>query len=151
MRYLALLRRATAHTLLVVALNGALVGCGTDTAGPKQGVHDRGGADAFNVSLVAEEVVADVTVDPARVGTVLIHIEFAPPGGKLQPVTSLTGNLIPADSSLSTIVLWFEKSGTNHFHYEFEVPSPGEWTLDLDAVLEDGSAALYTTPVTIAP
>jgi hypothetical protein len=48
-------------------------------------------------------------------------------------------------------VLWFEKSGTNHFHYEFEVPSPGEWTLDLDAVLEDGSAALYTTQVTIAP
>ncbi|MEY3978086.1 MAG: hypothetical protein RLZZ284_942, partial [Actinomycetota bacterium] len=26
-------------------------------------------------------------------------------------------------------------------------PTPGKWTLEFDATLEDGSTALYTTPV----
>jgi hypothetical protein len=44
-------------------------------------------------------------------------------------------------------MLWFEKNGANHFHYEVKVPTPGEWTLELDAVLADGTAVLYTTKV----
>jgi len=138
------------HRVLGVALvTASLVACGGDEAsGPKAGVHDKGGADAFNASLVAENVIADVTVDPARVGTVLIHMEFAPPGGKLEKIASVTGNLIPPDGSLSTIILWFEAGGTNHFHYEVSVPAPGEWTLEFDATLPDGTAALYTTKVT---
>ena len=133
----------------VVLVTASLVACGGDEAsGPKAGVHNQGGADAFNASLVAENVIADVTVDPARVGTVLIHMEFAPPGGKLEKIASVTGNLIPPDGSLSTIILWFEESGTNHFHYEVSVPAPGEWTLEFDATLPDGSVALYTTKVT---
>ncbi|MFM8907283.1 MAG: hypothetical protein ACKOIZ_06690, partial [Actinomycetota bacterium] len=121
---------------------------GDEASGPKAGVHNQGGADAFNASLVAENVIADVTGDPARVGTVLIHMEFAPPGGKLEKIASVPGNLIPSDASLSTIILWFEASGTYHFHYEVAVPAPGEWTLELDATLPDGSVALYTTKVT---
>lgn len=134
---------------LVVVL--ALAACGSESNGPKQGVHDVGGKDAFNASLVAENVIADVTVAPAKVGDVIVHMQLAPPGGNLQPVVSVTGNLIPADVALSTLVLWFEKSGTNHFHYELAVPTPGEWTLEFDAVLADGTAALYTTKVTFTP
>lgn len=131
---------------LVVVL--ALAACGSESNGPKQGVHDVGGKDAFNASLVAENVIADVTVAPAKVGDVIVHMQLAPPGGNLQPVVSVTGNLIPADVALSTLVLWFEKSGTNHFHYELAVPTPGEWTLEFDAVLADGTVALYTAKVT---
>lgn len=131
---------------LVVVL--ALAACGGESNGPKQGVHDVGGKDAFNASLVAENVIADVTVAPAKVGDVIVHMQLAPPGGNLQQVVSVTGNLIPADVALSTLVLWFEKSGTNHFHYELSVPTPGEWTLEFDAVLADGTVALYTTKVT---
>ena len=98
---------------LVVAML-MIAACGGESNGPKQGVHDHGGKDAFNASLVAENVIADVTVAPAKVGDVLVHMEFAPPGGKLQQVVSVTGNLIPPDAALSTLVLWFEKSGTNH-------------------------------------
>jgi len=142
----AVLRRVLFAGLLVASL----ASCGGDdeASGPKAGVHDMGGSDAFNTSLVAENVIADVTVDPARVGTVLIHMEFAPPGGKLEKIASVTGNLVPSDPELSTIILWFEESGTNHFHYEVSVPTPGEWTLDFDATLPDGTAALYTTKVT---
>ena len=103
-------------TALVVAML-LIAACGGESNGPKQGVHDHGGKDAFNASLVAENVIADVTVAPAKVGDVIVHMEFAPPGGKLQQVVSVTGNLIPPDAALSTLVLWFEKSGTNHFHY----------------------------------
>lgn len=139
-----MIRRLTAMLLA----GAMLVACaGSDDSGPKSGVHDMGGDDAFNASLVADDVIADVTVDPARVGKVLIHMEFAPPGGKLQQVESVTGNLIPTDGSQSTLILWFEKSGTNHFHYEVTVPTPGEWTLDFDATFADGTAVLYTTPV----
>jgi len=136
----------TVTTMLVIAV---LTACGGSSAGPKDGVHSHGGKDAFNASLVAEDVIADVTVDPAQVGDVILHMEFAPPGGKLQQVQSVTGALVPSDSALSTLVLWFEKSGPNHFHYEVKVPTPGEWTLELDAVLADGTTALYTTKVMI--
>jgi len=143
-----MIRRLTAVTVASLMLSAC---GGSGTSGPKSGEHDKGGATAFNVALVSEDVIADVTVDPARVGKVLIHMEFSPPGGALQQVESVTGNLIPADSSLSTQILWFEKSGTNHFHFELSVPTPGDWTLDFDAALADGSAALYTTKVNFAP
>ncbi len=141
--------RHCARSLVVVML--ALTACGGESNGPKQGVHDVGGNDAFNASLVAENVIADVTVAPAKVGDVIVHMEFTPPGGKLQQVVSVTGNLIPPDAALSTLVLWFEKSGPNHFYYELAVPTPGEWTLEFDAVLADGTAALYSTKVTFTP
>jgi hypothetical protein len=143
-----MIRRLTAIIIGTVIL----VACGgTGSSGPKSGVHDKGGKDSFNVSLVSDNIIADVTVDPARVGKVLIHMEFTPPGGALQQIDAVTGNLIPTDTSLSTQVLWFEKSGSNHFHYEVSVPTPGEWTLDFDAALTDGTAALYTTKVNFAP
>jgi len=146
-RILEMIFRRVALVVAVMALLGA---CGnSDNEGIAGSGH--GGKDAFVASLVAEEMIANVTVDPARVGDVELHVEFTPPGGSLQQVTSVVGNLIPADRSLSTIILWFEKDGSNHFHYKLSVPTPGEWTLDFDAALEDGTSALYTTPVTFAP
>jgi hypothetical protein len=124
------------------------VACGGDTDGAKSGGHSHGGTDAFNTSLVSDDVIANVTVDPAKTGKVELHMEFTPPGGSLLQVTSVVGNLIPSDTALSTIILWFEKDGSNHFHYDVSVPTPGTWTLEFDATLEDGSTALYTTPVT---
>ena len=134
-----------------MVLAALLVGACGGSSDSESGGESHGGKDAFVTSLVAEDVIADVTVDPAKVGGVELHIEFTPPGGSLQQVTSVVGNLIPSDSSLSTIILWFEKDGTNHFHYEVSIPTPGDWTLDFDAALEDGTSALYTTPVTFAP
>ena len=131
----------------LICVSLVLTGCGSDTNSAKSGVHNHGGADAFNTSLVAEDVIANVTVDPAKVGEVLLHVEFTPPGGSLQQVQSVVGNLIPSDASLSTIIVWFENDGSNHFHYEVSVPTPGSWTLDFDATLDDGTTALYTTPV----
>jgi|694.fasta_scaffold04565_20 hypothetical protein len=137
-------------TPLVIAAALLLVACGESSTGHSGG-HSHGGKDAFVTSLVAEDVIANVTVDPAKVGKVEFHVEFTPPGGSLQQVTSVVGNLIPSDRSLSTIILWFEKDGSNHFHSEVSVPTPGEWTFDFDAALDDDTSALYTTPVTFAP
>jgi len=124
------------------------VACGGDADGTTSAGHNHGGKDAFNTSLVSDDVIANVTVDPAKTGKVELHMEFTPPGGSLVQVTSVVGNLIPSDTALSTIILWFEKDGSNHFHYDVSVPTPGTWTLEFDATLEDGSTALYTTPVT---
>jgi len=137
---------------IVLAAVAALLfaACG-GSGDEKSDSSSHGGKDAFVTSLVAEDVIANVMVDPAKVGDVELHVEFTPPGGSLQQVTSVVGNLIPADRSLSTIILWFEKDGSNHFHYDVSVPTPGEWTLDVDATLDDGTTALYTTPVTFAP
>lgn len=141
-------RRRNTMLFLAVAVT-LLTSCG-GSGDSKSVDHDSVGNDAFSTSLVADDVIASVTVDPARAGKAVIHAEFTPPGGSLQQVTSLVGNLIPSDPALSTIILWFEKDGSNHFHFEVSVPSPGEWTLEFDATLEDGTTALFTTPVSFA-
>ena len=132
---------------MVLALTLLIASCGGSAGSPRDGVHSHGGADAFNASLVAGDIIADVTVEPAKAGDVIIHMEFAPPGGKLQQVDSVTGSMTPTDPALPVLNLVFEKSGSNHFHYDVTVPSPGEWQLEFDAVLADGTTAQYVTMV----
>ena len=132
---------------MVLALTLLIASCGGSAGSPRDGVHSHGGADAFNASLVAGDIIADVTVEPAKAGDVIIHMEFAPPGGKLQQVDSVTGSMTPTDPALPVLNLVFEKSGANHFHYDVSVPSPGEWQLEFDAVLADGTTAQYVTVV----
>ena len=132
---------------MVLALTLLIASCGGSAGSPRDGVHSHGGADAFNASLVAGDIIADVTVEPAKAGDVIIHMEFAPPGGKLQQVDSVTGSLTPTDPALPVLNLVFKKSGANHFHYDVSVPSPGEWQLEFDAVLADGTTAQYITMV----
>lgn len=139
--------RVKLRLVLVLVLTLVVASCGESAGSPRDGVHSHGGSDAFNASLVAEDVIADVTVDPAKVGDVIIHMEFAPPGGKLQQVDSVAGRLVPRDSARAALNLVFEKSGANHFHYDVSVPAAGEWTLEFDAVLADGTTARYTTVV----
>ncbi len=138
----------------IASLAIVLVSCGgaDDTqkasGGPRDGVHSHGGEDAFNVSLVTRDVIADVTVEPINVGDVIVHMEFAPPGGKLQQVLSVIGVLRPIDDAQSVLELAFENSGVNHFHFDVSVPTPGDWMLEFDAVLADGATLQYATTVT---
>ena len=138
----------------IASLAVVLISCGgaDDTqkasGGPRDGVHSHGGEDAFNVSLVTRDVIADVTVEPINVGDVIVHMEFAPPGGKLQQVLSVIGVLRPIDDAQSVLELAFENSGVNHFHFDVSVPTPGDWMLDFDAVLADGTTLQYATTVT---
>ncbi len=132
---------------IALALTLVIASCGGTAGSPRDGVHSHGGADAFNASLVAGDIIADVTVEPAKVGDVIIHMEFAPPGGKLQQVDSVTGSMTPTDPALPVLNLVFEKSGANHFHFDVSVPSAGEWQLEFDAVLADGTTAQYVTMV----
>jgi len=135
--------------LVAVVLGVAvLVACGTSApAGPAAGIHDHGGPDAFNIALVSSNVIADITVDPARVGAVMVHMEFSPPGGRLQQVTSVSGTLTSVDEAQPVLNVQFEESGINHFHGETEVLVSGSWTLDLTATLADGERVGYTTSI----
>lgn len=135
--------------MLVVAV--VTVGCGTTgNDSDSVGRHDHGGKDAYNASLVADNVIADVTIDPARVGRSTIHMEFSPPGGALQQVVAARGTLILRESSES-IDLLFEKDGSNHFHFDTTLQTPGAWRLEFVASFEDGSQVSYGADVTIAP
>lgn len=137
---------AAAVALVVLAACG-----GSSASDSKSGDHDHGGPDAFNSALVSQDVIADVTIDPARAGAVTVHMEFSPPGGGLQKVQSVSGTLTSSDGSQPSLSLEFEESGANHFHEEIEVPSPGEWTLEFEALLADGGSARYSTTVDIKP
>jgi len=132
----------------IVLCAAVLAACGTSSpSGPAAGKHDHGGPDAFNVALVSSNVIADVTVDPARVGVVMVHMEFSPLGGRLQQVTSVSGTLTSVDEAQPVLNVQFEESGTNHFHGETEVSVSGKWTLDLAATLGDGTRVSYTTSI----
>lgn len=140
------LRIATAMIGVVM-----LAACGEASSDPKSGEHNHGGPEAFNAALVSENVIADVTIDPARAGAVMVHMEFAPPGGRLQQVESVSGTLTSSDDSQPSLQLQFEESGANHFHDEIEVPVAGEWNLEFEALLADGGSARYSTTVDIKP
>lgn len=134
------MNRTWLMSLIVV---GLVTGCGDGSS------KSHGGEDAFVASVVVGNVIADVTVDPAKVGDVVIHAEFAPPGGKLEAVQSVVGQFIPPSTEQSAMVLWFENDGANHFHSDTSLATPGEWTLALDVTVADGSVVRYELPVTI--
>lgn len=153
-------RRSFRTSATVCVLIGALVllgACsgarGSDSSSTpaekaRAGEHNHGGDGAFNVALVSESIIADVTVDPARVGPTTIHMEFSPPGGSLQKIDTVSGVLTSIDTG-EVIDLSFVMDGTNHFHYETSLPTKGTWSLTLVAGLADGNQVEYRTEMTV--
>jgi len=88
-------------------------------------------AEPFAKTLVQANVIADVTITPARVGEVELHVVFSPPGGALQSIQSMTAQISLANGEIPAIPVEVRLAGTNHFQGRLLVPRAGDWLLEL--------------------
>ena len=90
-----------------------------------------GATSTKSVTLVQDGVVADLTFTPTVVGRSEIHALFTPPGGALQPVVSVVVRILLPVASIPSIPVQMESIGANHWKGVVQVPSAGDWTMEV--------------------
>lgn len=85
----------------------------------------------FTATLVQSNVIADITITPATVGSVEMHIIFSPPGGTLEPIKSMTARISLVSGEIPPIPIGIKPIGVNHFLANLQVPRSGDWLLEL--------------------
>jgi copper transport protein len=128
--------------LLVLSVTSGLV---SET--PREAVS----AAPFATSLVQGETIVNITVSPARVGNVEMHVIISKPGGSLEPVASARVRLSSAERNVPPIAVEPAEVGPNHFVATAAIPYAGEWKVDVVLIEDDGRESLFTTPVDIRP
>jgi copper transport protein len=126
--------------LLVLAVTSGLV---TET--PRVAVS----AVPFTASLVQGETIVNVTVSPARVGAVEMHVIISKPGGSLEPVTAAKVRFSSKERDVPPIAVEPAEVGPNHFVATAQIPYAGEWKIDVVLVEPDGRESLFTTPIDV--
>jgi copper transport protein len=107
------------------------------------------GSASSSVTLVQGGVLADITVSPARVGTVEIHTLFSPPGGSLSPVEDVEVRLQLPSRDIPVIPVDMIELGPNHWSGVAQLPYPGEWSLDVVVTPTKNSTLSYSTSVKV--
>ena len=109
---------------VIVVLTAGLIGTSSSDALV-------GAESTKNITLVQDGVVADLTFTPTVVGRSEIHALFTPPGGALQPVVSVVVRISLPVASIPSIPVQMESIGTNHWKGVVQVPSAGDWTMEV--------------------
>ena len=105
----------------------------------------------FATTLVQGETLVNVTVAPARVGSVEMHVIVTKPGGSLSPVASAKLRLSSNERSVPPIGIEPAEVGPNHFVATGQIPFAGEWKIDVILVEGDGRESLFTTTFDARP
>jgi copper transport protein len=108
-------------------------------------------AAPFATSLVQGDTIVNVTVSPARVGNVEMHVIISKPGGSLDPVATARVRFSSVERDVPAIAVEPAEVGPNHFVATAQIPYAGEWRIDVVIVEADGKESLVTTPFTVRP
>lgn len=108
-------------------------------------------AAPFSTSLVQGDTIVNVTVSPARVGNVEMHLIISKPGGSLDPVATSRVRFSSVERDVPPIAVEPAEVGPNHFVATAQVPYAGEWRIDVVLVEGDGRESLLTTPFDVRP
>ena len=98
----------------------------------------RGAANStFTTTLVQQDMIASIAVEPARQGTGnTLHVYISPPGGSLAKVDSAEVRLTLPSRDLGPIPVPLTAQGVNHYAaYDVQLPFKGEWQLELLVVI----------------
>lgn len=128
--------------LLVLSVTSGIV---TET--PRSAVS----AAPFAASLVQGDTIVNVTVSPARVGNVEMHVIVSKPGGSLDPVATVRVRFSSTERDVPPIAVEPAEVGPNHFVATAQIPYAGEWRIDVVIVEVDGRESLVTTPFDVRP
>jgi len=102
--------------------------------------------EAFTTSLVQGNTIADVTVDPAAVGTSQLHLIVTVPGGALAPAKDADVRLLLPERDLGPLTVALEPAGPNHWISDaVQLPYAGTWTMEVRITTAEGTLALMST------
>jgi copper transport protein len=139
------LRRAVgAETLLavvVLAVTSLLV-----SAEPARSALSR----PFSTELTTDDLLIDVTVDPAKAGPTDFHFYTLSPEGAVQDVAELTARLRLPEADVGPLPLKIEKVAPGHYSaYGSELPLRGRWELEVVARLTEIDQVRATTTIPV--
>ena len=123
--------RIPSAIVAVLAVGGVIVALTAGLIGTSSSDAFVGAASTKSVTLVQDGVVADLTFTPTVVGRSEIHALFTPPGGALQPVVSVVVRISLPAASIPSIPVQMESIGANHWKGVVQVPSAGDWTMEV--------------------
>ena len=123
--------RIPSAIVAVLAVGGVIVALTAGLIGTSSSDALVGAESTKNVTLVQDGVVADLTFTPTVVGRSEIHALFTPPGGALQPVVSVVVRISLPVASIPSIPVQMESIGANHWKGVVQVPSAGDWTMEV--------------------
>ena len=123
--------RIPSAIVAVLAVGGVIVALTAGLIGTSSSDALVGAESTKNVTLVQDGVVADLTFTPTVVGRSEIHALFTPPGGALQPVVSVVVRISLPVASIPSIPVKMVSIGANHWMGVVQVPSAGDWTMEV--------------------
>lgn len=92
-----------------------------------------------------DELLVNLTIDPAKVGPTEIHVYTVEPTGAVAEVTELTMTLSLPEREVGSLEVPLQRAGPGHFSaYDVQLPLPGEWTVDIAALLDEFTEANAT-------
>ena len=106
--------------------------------------------EPFAETLVRGEVIADVTISPARVGSTEVHVLLNSPGGSLSRMKLVAVRASLESRGVPPNAVALNEVGPNHWSGNFTFAFAGEWRLDVVAEPEPGRSVLYRFVVPIA-
>jgi copper transport protein len=136
------LRREAVIAVIIVAITSLLVGTSPTKASDSA-------TKVFSVTMVQQDVVADFTVSPTKVGPAEVHAIFTPPGGNLHPVVAMKLVLSLPSRKIPNIPVKLIQIGPNHWSGIIELPFAGEWTMQARVSPTKTETLLYSTKVKV--
>jgi copper transport protein len=123
-------RRLRRTIAIEAALAAVVLGVTSLLVASAPAVAERSGP--FNTSLVQDQVLASITVDPARQGRNQLHVYLSPPGGSLQKAEEITVRVALPSRDIGPIEVPVQSAGPNHVTTDaLDLPVAGTWQLEV--------------------
>jgi copper transport protein len=107
-------------------------------------------ARPFSTELKAEDILIDVTVDPAKAGPTDFHFYTLTPAGAVADVAELTASLRLPSADVGPLPLKIEKVAPGHYSaYGSSLPLRGSWELEVVARLTEIDQVRATTTIPV--
>jgi len=102
--------------------------------------------EVLSVNLAQDEIIANVTVTPGRIGPNEIHVTIVTPGGTLDPVDALDIRITESAGEIPPVTVDVENLGPNHFVGTVAILEDGPWTLELLVQVSPARVVRLSTP-----
>ncbi len=107
-------------------------------------------AQPYSAELVADDLLVDLTIDPAKAGPTEIHVYTLTSTGAVADVEGLTVELTLPSDDIGPLEVPLERAGPGHFSaYDYDLPIAGEWEVEVKALVDQFTEVTASDTVTV--